>query len=47
MNRLRESARRSMRTRRDQRAFTRAYDQASPSMQAELLVLSQRQSMGG
>ena len=40
------TARRRMRARRDVRAFARAYDQASPSMQAELLVLAQRQHLG-
>jgi len=32
-----------MRQRRDNRAFVRAYDQASDSMRQELLAMSQRQ----
>lgn len=45
-SRLGHTTRARLRARRDQRAFTRAYEQASPSMQAELLVLSQRQMQG-
>ncbi len=32
-----------MRRRRDEREFSRAYNQASPSMQQELLAMAQRQ----
>lgn len=44
--RIQSSARARLRERRNQRAFTRAYEQASPSMQAELLALSQYQRLG-
>jgi hypothetical protein len=44
--RIQSSARARLRERRNQRAFTRAYEQASPSMQAELLALSQYQKIG-
>jgi hypothetical protein len=42
-HRISSNARARLRERRNQRAFTRAYEQATPSMQAELLALSQYQ----
>lgn len=45
-HRISSSARARLRERRNQRAFTRAYEQASPTMQAELLALSQYQKLG-
>ena len=44
--RIQSSARARLRERRNQRVFQRAYEQASPTMQAELLALSQYQKIG-
>jgi hypothetical protein len=46
VTRIRSTARARLRERRNQRAFIRAYEQASPTMQAELLAISQYQKVG-
>lgn len=46
LHRFSTTARARLRRRRDTRVFVRAYEQASPSMQSELLVMSQRQQFG-
>lgn len=43
ITRFRATARDKMRSRRNYRAFVRAYELASPTMQAELLAISQHQ----